>query len=104
MYDSDLIWLVKQVLQLLYGSCSQYNYVSKHDLRIEAHHRNQPYKTELALYKLVSRSQTLTDAQGLIAYGISTHAVRVWATDTAKFVHAFTHSWVGDDTQVSIDI
>ena len=37
---------------------------------------------------LVSRSQTQTDTQGLIACSISARAVRVWATDTARFALA----------------
>ena len=48
-------------------------------------------------HELVSRSQTLTDKQGLTACGVSAHAVRVWATDIAKFVYVSTQSWVGDD-------
>ena len=47
MYCSmNLARLVKQVLQLLYGNCSR-----KHDFRIEVHHRNQPNKIKLMLYK-----------------------------------------------------
>ena len=42
--------------------------------------------------------QTLTEVQGLIACIISARAVRVWATDTAKFVHASTQSWVGGNS------
>ena len=49
------------------------------------------------LLRVVSRSQTQTDAQGLIACSISARAVRVWATDTAKFVLAATRNWVGVD-------
>ena len=44
------------------------------------------------LFVLVSRSQTQTDAQGLIACSISARAVRVWGTDTAKFVLATTQN------------
>ena len=51
----------------------------------------------LILSTLVSRNQTQTDAQGLIACSISARAVRVWATDTAKFVLATTQNCEGVD-------
>ena len=44
---------------------------------------------------VVSRSQTQTDVQGLIASKVNTRAVRVWATDTAKFVLATTQNCEG---------
>ena len=47
--------------------------------------------------KVVSRSQTQTDAQGLIACSISARTVRVWATDTTKFVLATTQNCEGVD-------
>ena len=43
--------------------------------------------TRICHSTLVSR-QTLTDAQGLIACNIHPGAIRVWVTDTSKFVHA----------------
>ena len=46
---------------------------------------------------IVSRSQTQTDAQGLIACSISARAVRVWTTDTARFILATTQNWVSVD-------
>ena len=42
------------------------------------------------LFQLVSLSQTQSDAQGLIASCVSTHTVRVWAADKAKFALAAT--------------
>ena len=41
--------------------------------------------------------QTLNDLQGLIAFSISARTVRVWETDTAKFVDVSTQSWMGAD-------
>ena len=57
---SDMMWhevysisLSKQVIQLLYGSCSWYCYVvCKCGIRIEVCHRNQPNnKNKLAMCK-----------------------------------------------------
>ena len=41
--------------------------------------------------------QTLNDLQGLIAFSISARTVRIWETDTAKFVDVSTQSWMGAD-------
>ena len=45
--DMDLIWLVKQALQLLHGSI-----ISRCGFTIEVYQRNQPNKSKLLLYKL----------------------------------------------------
>ena len=50
--------------------------------------------TRVCHITVVSR-QTLTDAQGLISCNIRPGAVRVWVTDTAKFVHVSSRvGWV----------
>ena len=48
-HDMDSIWLVKQVLQLLLAVVV--DIVSRSDISIDAHHRHQPNKSKLVLYK-----------------------------------------------------
>ena len=57
-HDIDSIWLVKQVLQLLYCSCAIIGNGLSH--KIEACHRNQPCKTDYINYHFISRCFTFT--------------------------------------------
>ena len=56
------------------------------------YNNKHPLRGTFSYNYLVSRSQTQTDGQGLIACSISACTVRVWATDTAKFVLATTQN------------
>ena len=49
LHDADPVWLAIQVLQLFMAAVSQF--VSRHGLKIEACHRNQPNKSKLVLLK-----------------------------------------------------
>ena len=45
----DHVWLVKQVYNFYIAALV--GIISRHDIRIEAHHINQPNKTNLGMYK-----------------------------------------------------